>query len=83
MNYFIVMVDYGRDITKAAHGLEAVVNPEMTRRGAIEKVREVLGDGKEIAFVHEVETDSGLMSIVDITDEALLEAQALRMEAAE
>lgn len=83
MNYFIVMVDYGRDTSKAAYGLEAVVNPEMTRRGAIEKVREVIGDGHEVAFVHEV-TDfgDGHMMVSDLTDELVDFAKLLMLETA-
>jgi hypothetical protein len=83
MNYFIVMVDYGRDTSKV-HGLEAVVSPEMTRRGAIEKIREVLGDGNEIAFVHEVnDFGDGDMMISNVTDELVEAANVLRLQAAE
>jgi hypothetical protein len=44
MSYYVVMVDYGRN------GREAVVDPEMTRRGALDLVREVLGDGNGIVL---------------------------------
>lgn len=47
-SYFVIALDFGR------RGVEALVNPEMTRRGAIEKVREVLGDGCEISFIHQI-----------------------------
>lgn len=45
-SYYVICADYGRN------GREAIVNPEMTRRGAAEKVREILGDGNEIAYAH-------------------------------
>lgn len=47
-SYFVICVDYGR------RGQEAIVNPEMTRLGAIAKVREIIGDGNEIAFAHRI-----------------------------
>ena len=43
ISYFVICVDCGRA------GREAVVDPEMTFNGAVEKVRELIGDGKEIA----------------------------------
>ncbi len=46
LSYFVICADYGRD------GREAIVDPEMTRRGAVEKVAEILGDGNGIAFAH-------------------------------
>lgn len=46
--YFVICVDYGRN------GREAIVDPEMTRNGAVAKVREVLGDNKEIVFAHRI-----------------------------
>jgi len=45
-SYYVIMQDFGRI------GREAIVDPEMTRRGAIEKVRECLRDRKGIDFVH-------------------------------
>ena len=50
-SYFVIAIDYGR------RGLEAIVNPELTRRGAVELVRTALGDGHEIAFAHYVTMD--------------------------
>lgn len=76
-SYFVVMVDYGRDTSKV-HGLEAVVSPEMTRSGALEKVREVLGDGNEIAFVHHIRMND---VPADVTEELVNEARdAMAME---
>lgn len=73
MSYFVIMIDYGR------RGLEAIVHPEMTRRGAVEKVREIIGDGHDIPFIHYI---NGL-SVEDVTEELIDEAKALKLEAAE
>jgi len=69
-SYFVVMVDYGRK------GMEANVSPEMTRRGAIERVREALGDHLDIAFVHEIED----YRVIDITAEITAEAEAFEVD---
>ena len=63
MQYFVVMVDYGR------RGREAVVDPEITRREVISRV--VSGEYKNISFIHEV-VDS---SVQDVTAEILAEAE--------
>lgn len=47
-SYFVVMIDYG------PRGREAIVDPEMTRAGAVARVREVLGDYGVVDFVHHV-----------------------------
>jgi hypothetical protein len=74
MSYYVVMVDYGRN------GREAVVDPEMTRRGALDLVREVLGDGNKVSFVHHI-TMNDLPQ--DVTDELVNEARdAMATEAA-
>jgi hypothetical protein len=65
-SYFVVMIDYGRI------GLEANVTPEMTRRGAVEKVREALGDGNRIAFVHRITMNE---IPEDVTDEMVRAAE--------
>ena len=62
MQYFVVMIDYGR------RGREAVVDPEITRREVISRVAS--GEYKNISFIHEI-ADSG---VDDITDEILAEA---------
>jgi hypothetical protein len=65
MEYFIVMIDFGRA------GREAIVNPEMTRRrGAVEYVREKIGDGKTISFIHRIRD----CTVEDVTNELLKEA---------
>jgi hypothetical protein len=62
MQYFVVMIDYGR------RGREAIVDPEITRREVISRV--VSGEYKNISFIHEI-ADS---AVVDITAEILAEA---------
>jgi CO dehydrogenase/acetyl-CoA synthase gamma subunit (corrinoid Fe-S protein) len=77
MNYYVIAVDYGRK------GREAIVDPEMTFRGAVEKVREIIGDGREIAFAHEVTFMNGSHHVSDVKDELINRANDLRLEAAE
>ncbi len=62
MQYFVVMIDYGR------RGREAIVDPEITRREVISRV--VSGEYKNISFIHEVADQS----VDDITAEILAEA---------
>src|SRR6478752_691124 len=46
MQYFVVMIDYGR------RGREAIVDPEITRREVISRV--VSGEYNNISFIHEI-----------------------------
>jgi hypothetical protein len=62
MQYFVVMIDYGR------RGREAVVDPEITRREVISRVAS--GEYKNISFIHEI-ADS---VVEDITADILAEA---------
>ena len=62
MQYFVVMIDYGR------RGREAIVDPEITRREVISRVAS--GEYRNISFIHQV-ADS---SVDDITAEILAEA---------
>ena len=62
MQYFVVMIDYGR------RGREAVVDPEVTRREVVSRVAS--GEYANISFIHEI-ADS---AVEDITDEILAEA---------
>jgi hypothetical protein len=62
MQYFVVMIDYGR------RGREAVVDPEITRREVISRIAS--GEYKNISFIHEI-ADS---AVGDITAEILAEA---------
>jgi hypothetical protein len=62
MQYFVVMIDYGR------RGREAIVDPEVTRREVISRIAS--GEYKNISFIHEIAD----CSIEDITEELLNEA---------
>jgi len=62
MQYFVVMIDYGR------RGREAIVDPEVTRREVVSRVAS--GEYNNISFIHEI-VDS---SVEDITEEILAEA---------
>ncbi len=62
MQYFVVMIDYGR------RGREAIVDPEITRREVISRVAS--GEYKNISFIHEIADHS----VDDITAEILAEA---------
>ena len=62
MQYFVVMIDYGR------RGREAIVDPEITRRDVIARVTS--GEYKNISFIHEIAD----RSVEDITAEILNEA---------
>ena len=44
MQYFVVMIDYGR------RGREAIVDPEVTRREVISRV--ISGEYRNISFIH-------------------------------
>ena len=62
MQYFVVMIDYGR------RGREAIVDPEMTRREVVARVAS--GEYTNISFIHEIAGSS----VGDITDDILAEA---------
>jgi len=62
MQYFVVMIDYGR------RGREAIVDPEITRREVIARV--VSGEYKNISFIHEIAD----CAVDDVTEEILAEA---------
>jgi hypothetical protein len=62
MQYFVVMIDYGR------RGREAIVDPEITRREVISRIAS--GEYRNISFIHKI-ADS---SVDDITAEILAEA---------
>ena len=71
MQYFVVMIDYGR------RGREAVVDPEMTRRDVIARVAS--GEYTNISFVHEIDD----RSVEDITSAVLAEAAVPEIPAGE
>jgi hypothetical protein len=62
MQYFVVMIDYGR------RGREAIVDPEITRREVISRI--LSGEYKNISFIHEI---AGC-SVEDVTTDILTEA---------
>ena len=62
MQYFVVMIDYGR------RGREPVVDPEVTRREVVARVTS--GEYSNISFIHEVAGSS----VEDITADILAEA---------
>ena len=70
MQYFVVMIDYGR------RGREAVVDPEITRREVIARVAS--GEYKNISFIHEIEDSA----VDDVTAEILAEAAIPEIPAA-
>ena len=64
MQYFVVMIDYGR------RGREAIVDPEITRREVIARI--VSGEYRKISFIHEI-ADSAVEDVTaDILGEAAL-----------
>lgn len=72
MNYFVVMIDYGR------RGREAIVDPEITRREVVSRIAS--GEYSNIAFIHFVSIGN---FVEDVTDELIDEAQRIALVAAE
>ena len=68
MQYFVVMIDYGR------RGREAIVDPEITRREVVSRVAS--GEYRNISFVHEIAGSA----VQDITLEILSEAMLPEVE---
>jgi hypothetical protein len=62
VQYFVVMIDYGR------RGREAIVDPEITRREVVSRVAS--GEYQNISFIHEI-ADS---AVDDVTADILAEA---------
>lgn len=62
MQYFVVMIDYGR------RGREAIVDPEITRREVVSRIAS--GEYANISFIHEVMDTS----VEDVTEDLLSEA---------
>jgi len=70
-SYFVVLIDYGK------RGIEAIVDPEITRRGVIERLKS--GEYKNVLHIDHV--CDGLVD--DVTFELIDEAeQFLAQEAA-
>jgi hypothetical protein len=71
-SFYILMIDYGRT------GMEAVVQPEQTRRSVIEEVRGIISEGRNsVAFVKFVDGNY----IEDCTDDIVSAAEAQLLEA--
>jgi hypothetical protein len=68
MQYFVVMIDYGR------RGREAVVDPEVTRREVVARIAS--GDYTDISFIHQIAGGS----VEDVTEEILAEAALPEVE---
>jgi hypothetical protein len=68
MQYFVVMIDYGR------RGREAIVDPEITRREVVARVTS--GEYSNISFIHEI-VDA---AVRDITSDILSEAALPEIE---
>lgn len=62
MQYFVVMIDYGR------RGREAIVDPEITRREVVSRIAS--GEYANISFIHEIDD----FNVEDVTDDILAEA---------
>jgi hypothetical protein len=71
MQYFVVMIDYGR------RGREAVVDPEITRREVISRI--VSGEYRNVSFIHEI---AGSI-VEDVTSDILAEAALPEIETSE
>ena len=71
MQYFVVMIDYGR------RGREAIVDPEITRREVIARVAS--GEYGNISFIHAVDD----CTVEDVTSDILNEAAPPEIEARE
>jgi hypothetical protein len=68
MQYFVVMIDYGR------RGREAIVDPEITRREVVARVAS--GEYRNISFIHEIAGPS----VEDVTADILSEASLPEVE---
>lgn len=68
MQYFVVMIDYGR------RGREAIVDPEVTRREVVARITS--GEYRNISFIHEISD----RSVLDITSDLLAEATLPQVE---
>ena len=76
-SFYVLMVDYKLATKK---GLQAIVQPEDTRRAIIEEVRHIISEGRNsVAFVKFVDGNY----IEDCTDDIVAAAEAQLLEAAE
>lgn len=73
MQFYILMIDFGKGPRKPM-GMEAVVQPELTRRAIIEQARDIIKSGdREIAFVKFIDGNF----CEDVTAEIIAEASAM------
>jgi len=63
-SYFVVMIDLGQ------LGLEAIVQPEITRRAIIDRIKS--GEYRDIVFIHHVDD----LLVEDVTGELIDAAEA-------
>ena len=73
MQYFVVMIDYGR------RGREAIVDPEITESGVIARIATGEYDAEVIAFIHHIR--DGICE--DVTERLVEAGKKYAMEAAE
>jgi hypothetical protein len=66
---YVVMIDYGN------RGQEAIVDPEITRRGVIDRIAS--GEYRNISYILHVQTGE---IPEDLTEELIEEAKILRRE---
>lgn len=71
-SYYVVAIDYGRN------GVEAIVDPEITRREVIARLKS--GEYKNLAFIHHITMNDVPQ---DVTLELLTEARDEMLQAAE
>ena len=74
-SYFVVMQDYG------TRGLEAIVQPEITRRAIIDRIKS--GEYRDIVFVHHVDdllVEDVTAELVDAAEEELKDEHRERRE---
>jgi hypothetical protein len=64
-SYFVTMIDYGK------RGREAIVDPEMTRRDVVDRIKS--HEYQSIVFIHHVEDGS----VEDVTDELIDAAELI------
>jgi hypothetical protein len=90
-SYYVIAVSYPRSVNDLTGQMrpaciEAIVDPEMTRADAVEKVREIIGDGKEIAFAHFITMNDAPEDVKDRLIEAAgrpeVEAEVIDFQAA-
>lgn len=75
MNYFVIMIDYGR------RGREAIVDPEMTKANVISRIRSGEYAPDRIIFAHEViDFGDGHIHTSDVKDELIEAAGHVEVE---